>query len=158
MRSAPSVAYPVGRSHWYGRCLGVIGLLGWLASGLCWLLPVGDPSAAMWSGGMAGLMAASWSFWALWDWRRSPEGLLIWGPGTVEPGQAHAQGCWSWQPVGRLVAAQTCQVAARLDLQSRQLLQVRMDASGAAHWVWVEAGRDPGRWQALRRALVSARA
>lgn len=134
MRSAPSVVYPVGRSHWYGRCLLVLGMLGSLGS----------------------LWAVVWGLWALWTWRKSPEGLLVWAPVESETGQTREWGGWSWQPLGSRSIAQACQVVACLDLQSRQLLQLRV--AGEVHWVWVEAERAPIHWKALRRALVSSRA
>jgi toxin CptA len=135
MHDAPSVSYPVGRSSLAGTILLSI----WMAGGLA--------GAGMgWSGASAPRLAAVAAVWlatgalAMWWWHAHPAGLLAWDAGT-----------WSWSEGGPRVEAGTLHVGA--DFQSALLL--RWVGEGATRWLWVERGRLPTHWVALRRAVYS---
>jgi hypothetical protein len=136
MHHAPSVSYPVGRSSWAGAILFVAWLAGaaacaaWLASGA----PAWAPLLAVAALAAAGGIAA-------WSWWHQPAGLLAWDGGhwTLASGAAPALDPGVLEPA--------------LDLQS--LLLVRWSASGRGRWLWLEKGRLPSRWDALRRAVYS---
>jgi toxin CptA len=166
MRNAPSVVYPVGRCRFYAALLSALGglaLVVWLL--VCWPLlshgpssPVAPPSQAdALIGWLGGLLWMGWVAFAVASWRRSPTGQLQWDAhGSAQPG-TQAPGVWRWRSAAYRDGTPLQQVSLALDLQSRMLLRLR-NTDAAHSWVWVEEGRDPGRWSDLRRALVATRA
>jgi toxin CptA len=134
MHNAPSVSYPVGRCRFAGVLAGVLWCLGGGAVG-AWAWR----SAA--EGQPVGVVAAVWltcGLLAARAWWAAPSGLLAWdGAG------------WNWAGEG-LDAAQP-QIA--LDLQRWLLLRLR--GGNVPGWLWLERGRDPQHWDALRRAVYS---
>ncbi|RYY68366.1 MAG: hypothetical protein EOO24_52200 [Comamonadaceae bacterium] len=136
MHHAPSVSYPVGRSFWAAGLMGVVWSAGALA-GVAWL----GGGAPGWAPAALGAALLGSGAAAVQAWRTQPSGLLAWdggrwtlacGPGP-EPGP------------GRIEVA--------LDLQG--LLLVRWAGQDGAQWLWLERGRLPARWDALRRAVYS---
>jgi hypothetical protein len=136
MHSAPSVSYPVGRSALLGWLSLTLGLLGVLAA-LWW---IGQSTASDWRHGLALASAILCGAAALSGWLRTPQGLMHWD------GKA-----WYWaRPVSELAGHLTV----HLDWQRWMLL--RWQAPGVpAVWLWAERARQPGSWQALRRAVYS---
>ncbi|MBA2964169.1 MULTISPECIES: hypothetical protein [Ramlibacter] len=136
MHHAPSVSYPVGRSAWAGAILAATWLAGalacaaWLATGAPAWAPLAVAAVLL---GTASVAARSW-------WQQ-PAGLLAWDGArwTLASGASPAV------DAGRLDVA--------LDLQG--LLLVRWAATDRARWLWLEKGRLPTRWDALRRAVYS---
>jgi toxin CptA len=136
MHHAPSVSYPVGRSSWAGAILLAAWLVGALA-GLAWL----RGGAPAWAPALLGAMLAVTGAAAGWSWWRQPSGLLAWDG-------AH----WTLA-ADRHPALEPGALEVALDLQS--LLLVRWSAAGQGRWLWLEKGRLPSRWDALRRAVYS---
>ena len=136
MHSAPSVSYPVGRCRFPGFvmlvawCAGALTLAAW-----AWQLPASGARQAL---GACVLLAAGAA--ALLSWRGQPVGLLAWD-GT---GWRWADG--SGERPGRISVA--------VDLQGWLLLRWSGEASGGL-WLWLERGREPQAWDALRRAVYS---
>lgn len=134
MHNAPSVNYPVGRCRFAGALAGVLWSLGGAAVGAwAWRSATG--------GATLGLVVMVWlacGLLAARAWWRSPAGVLTWdGAG------------WRWAGE-RLGAGQP---RAAVDLQRWLLL--RLDGGSAPDWLWLERGRDPQHWDALRRAVYS---
>ncbi len=152
MHNAPSVTYPVGRCAVHGAVLAGLSGLGLLA--LAWLAAGWPAARAVWLWG-GGLVWLSWSALALLVWWRSPGGQLQWdaraAPAAAMPG-ARAGG-WRWHGIGD-VAPDLERVEWVLDAQKVLLLRLHPRAM-RARWVWLEARRDPGRWDDLRRALTT---
>jgi toxin CptA len=136
MHHAPSVSYPVGRSSWAGAIVlllwlaGVAACSGWLLTGAPAWAPLLVVAVLV-----AGAGAAAWSWW------RHPAGLLAWDG-------AH----WTLAS-GASPALDPGALEVALDLQ--RVLLVRWSAAGRSHWLWLEKGRLPARWEALRRAVYS---
>ncbi|HEY8904878.1 MAG TPA: hypothetical protein VIM63_02450 [Rhodoferax sp.] len=138
MHSAPSVSYPVGRSHFYGQVLAGALLLGGFSLA-AWIMQ-SDTYAlkhllavALWLGS---------AVVAVMVWLRSPHGLLIWD------GQN-----WTWacRDVSHSVV-----LSVMLDSQSTLL--VHWQVTGASNgWVWLERRAAPTRWLPLRRAVFAPR-
>lgn len=135
MHGAPSVTYPAGRSS----LAGVVMLAVWFA---------GAAGVALWSvqarTTFAGIAAACVLLFAsgviaLHAWWRSPQGFLAWdGAG------------WTWTADATHHAGEPL-----VALDTQRLLLVRWRAEGRARWLWLERGRQPLRWDDLRRAVYS---
>lgn len=137
--NAPSVIYPLGRSHFLGRLM----LLAWSLAGFL--------TAAWWWAAAAG-DARPWLGWATWlaagvlmarGWRSSPVGQLGWD------GQHWAWESLVYQDVGNLEVPHVV-----LDVQFAVLLRLDNPA-GASWWLWVERRALPSRWLDLRRAIYA---
>jgi hypothetical protein len=74
--------------------------------------------------------------------------------GHISKGQLRWDGeHWHWSgEQDRMVRSMACV----MDLQSMVLLYIRCD-QGKSHWLWLEAGRKPHHWKALRRAIVASK-
>lgn len=140
---APAVRYPFGRSRGLGGCLAVVAVCG-LASVGAWLL-LGTADAHAPIKAVVGLGTWVLSAAAAWHgWRAMPAGNLSWdGAQWLLDGEtpARQQLVQGWPQV-------------HLDLQSIMLLSLQ-PAQGRAVWLWLERGRDPTQWPALRRAIYS---
>lgn len=136
MHNAPSVSYPVGRSHFAGTVLLLVWLLAAAATGMGWAQA--QAGALRW--GWAGLLLGTVGLWAARQWWRSPSGALSWD------GES-----WSWSASGR---AESGVPQATLDLQ-RWLLLRWTGADGAIRWFWLERAHRADRWDDLRRAVYS---
>lgn len=154
MRNAPSVTYPVGRCAFYGRLLLLLGATGLAAMVGLWL---GFPRATWWMRSGALVLWLLWSGFAWWDWRRLPQGRLQWsGRGASDEGAVTPDlraGSWWWQE-GDQPQQMLQRVQWVLDAQSVVLLRLRV-GPWRSRWAWLEASRDPARWEALRRALTA---
>ena len=135
MHHAPPVSYPVGRSRAVGAAALIACVAGLVATAF-WALQDGESGWRK----PAALLALPLAAWACRAWRASPSGSLSWD------GQS-----WHWSGGG---GEKTGQLAVCLDFQ--QLLLLRWQAENArAHWLWLERGRMPARWNELRRAVYS---
>ena len=149
MQHAPSVVYPVGRSHFWA----------WLLCGLA--LALAALLAAAWRGlapWQAGGLALGGALWAGWAWRsatRAPHGWLRCS-GSARAGAPDDTG-WAWVggPAAGEAGAPLDSLRVVLDLQQRLLLEAR-GLAGVPRWIWVEAARAPADWLALRRALLAS--
>ncbi len=139
MHNAPSVLYPLGRSHFLG-CLLLVGWLTaagvtvswWRASAVADWRPLLGCAAML---AAAGIMATGW--------RRAPVGRLQWD------GQR-----WRWESgVYRSGTALEPPVVV-LDVQFALLLRLNNQA-GAVWWLWAERSAWPARWLDLRRAVYA---
>lgn len=152
MQNAPSVTYPVGRSLVYAGLLAGVAGLGLLALGLSlwWWTPVSK--SGLWLGFLAWLI---WSTLALAGWRRSSQGLLQWDARALDPlaaPEGRAVG-WRWTHSGQEEPDTVDAVEWALDAQFFVLLKLSLPGH-RRRWVWLEARRDPARWDDLRRALT----
>lgn len=139
MHSAPSVTYPVGRSHFTGA-MGLAAVASGVAAALGSLQAGGHPLLAV--GGVAIALASG--CWACLRWLEVPSGELSWD----------GQG-WSWSadgPATQSVASRELLVC--LDLQTAILLR-QPQGGYVSRWFWLERARSPLRWGALRRAVYS---
>jgi len=139
MHSAPAVSYPVGRSHFQGWSILMIGLTG-LVAGLFWHE---QADLAVWRQYLYALSLLAALIVAFQAWHRTPQGRLRWD------GQV-----WSWN---RGEVSVCGQVTIHLDLQFVLLLSLYTE-TGSRLWLWPERGVDMARWHALRRAVFSNRA
>ena len=137
LHSAPSVLYPLGRSHFLGCLL--------LA---CWLITAGvtlwwwlASAVADWRPllGCAALLIAAWVMAT--GWRRAPVGRLQWD------GQR-----WRWESVVYRSGTALEPPVVVLDVQFAILLRLDNQA-GAVWWLWAEKSALPARWLDLRRAV-----
>lgn len=153
MHNAPSVMFPVGRCIWYGLALAILALIGACALG-AWFWFDAPHERAPWPG-LAGMaLWLAWATLAVRAWRQAPMGRLSWN--ASERGDAHARnGAWYWHSATSPEGTALRGVERVLDLQVFALLRLH-EADAFTHWVWVERARDPARWNALRRALVSS--
>lgn len=149
MRNAPSVTYPVGRSAFQGRLLLGLCLAGALALVLWWWLSEA-PSGWVLGIGWAGWL--SWTWVALRSWRYAPVGRLQWDASPLHDPALRRNGTWRWLPAGVGAAQDLDAVLWMLDAQAVVLLRLQR-AEGRALWLWLDAAREPARWDALRRAL-----
>lgn len=136
MAGAPSVRYPVRRSPFLAKALGLVWLAGFLA--LAWAWPV--PSWR-WGLGAAVLLLAGSA--ALRFWLGTAEGEFRWDGGA-------------WYAPGELPVSDAPVV--RFDGLRWLLVLVRVVGPGtspASCWLWLEAAADPPAWPALRRALFA---
>jgi hypothetical protein len=154
MRNAPSVMYPVGRCRFHAGVLLVLGALA-LAVLLRWgwpWLPVQAARPGSWAvGGVGALLWLLWAAGAWVGWRRARGGQLHWDAQAASPTEAGA-GLWRWRTGAHDDGVPLARVQAILDLQRLALLRLH-PLQGPGRWIWVEAGRDPARWNDLRRAL-----
>lgn len=152
MHNAPSVTYPVGRCAVHGAVMAVLSGLGLLALAVLAVEWSSARVAWLWGGGLVWL---SWSALALLTWWRSPGGQLQWdaraASAVAMPGEP--AGGWRWHGSG-VASTDLDRVEWVLDAQAVLLLRLHPRAM-LARWVWLEAGRDPGRWDDVRRALTS---
>lgn len=139
MHSAPSVSYPVRRSHFYGQVLAGALLLGGLSLA-AWIMQSDTyalqhlAAAACWLGSATV---------AVVTWLRSPTGLLTWD------GQN-----WTWTS-----GLESRQVVLSVTLDSQSTLLLHWRVTGASNgWVWLERRTAPTRWLPLRRAVFAPRA
>lgn len=153
MRNAPSVIYPVGRCAFHAQLLLGLAVLGGLLLGG---VAVATAASAERSArlGLGLVVWLSWMGFAAWSWRRTPVGRLHWDAlaDAAEPGQP--AGAWRWHSEAHQDGAPLRRVEPMLDLQTRMLLCLR-NPDGVTRWIWVEQGRDPARWDDLRRAVRS---
>ncbi len=136
MHNAPAVSYPVGRSFFHAGLLASIGLAGLLA-GLLWRHQ-SEPAA--WRQGLFAILYLATGLAAFQGWRDSPRGSLQWD------GQGWSLNLAATQARGR--------ISAHIDLQYCLLLCLHA-GNGRASWLWLERRREPGAWNALRRAVFS---
>jgi toxin CptA len=134
MHSAPAVTYPVGRSYFQTLLTAALLLATAAVIGL-WSY---QADFADWRQALA---ASAWLVGAALAWRsfRLPLlGILRWD------GQN-----WHWESGGTAVAGM---VVPQVDWQSGMLLEFRAPAHRVG-WLWLERRAEPGRWEALRRAV-----
>jgi hypothetical protein len=135
MHNAPTVSYPVGRSH-FQAWLAMVMLLTALITQLAWF------TQALW-GWRQGFMGVAFGLavaLALFEWRRSLQGTIAWD-GVV----------WRFNGGQQPVIGQ---VLVRLDFQFMMLLTLT-PLTGQRLWLWAERRRDAARWLSLRRAAFS---
>lgn len=135
MHNAPSVSFPVGRSHFQGRllaslvCLGLLTLASWSF----------QSKILGWRHGLAACSLVLISVWVAWSWWRTHIGSFSW------------DGVAWHLAVGTRSALVLPEIV--LDLQSAVLLRLQVvDGKGVA-WVWLDRVSSPVRWMALRRAV-----
>jgi len=137
--NAPSVVYPLGRSHF-----GDLFLLG------CWLTGLS--------------LVVLWFYTArLVDWRIGLEifaicsvgvGIKKYG-GNSPVGQLAWDGeAWRWESSGYQTGLAEQTISVVVDLQDVLLLRLENQAR-AKMWLWVEKKKMPERWLDLRRAVYS---
>jgi toxin CptA len=136
MHNAPSVSYPVGRC----RLAGVLLVLAWSAGAAALAAWASHVPAPLWQQALAAVAVAAAGLSAALGWARSAEGTLAWHGDT-----------WDWQSGAEAAAGRVERI---LDLQHWVLVRWRAE-TGPARWLWLEAKRDPARWDALRRAVYS---
>ncbi|MBK6556831.1 MAG: hypothetical protein IPL15_01715 [Comamonadaceae bacterium] len=132
MPGAPSVRFPVGRSHFLARLLLLVWLAGFLA--LAWAWP--QPG---WRWGLAAAVLLLGAAGGAQFWIRMPMGALSWD-GRV----------WRSPNAQELDGAPIV----RLDCQRWMLVQLQ-GADHAGDWLWLEAATDRLHWADLRRALYA---
>ena len=136
MHDAPSVTYPVGRSHWGAG----IALTLWLAGLVLTVLWSAQPQVTWWRLGAAWTAVAVGGAVAALAWWRTPAGAFAWDGAA-----------WTWSPAGGVPV--TGQFRLSLDLQ--HALLVRWHDEGAGRWFWLERQRRREAWDDLRRAVYS---
>jgi toxin CptA len=135
MHNAPSVSYPVGRSHFQAGLL-VLTVLTGLIVDIFW----STQSLWGWRQGLVGLSLCLAVVFALHEWLRTPQGTLNWdGVGW----------CFS-EGQGAVIGG----VTVSLDLQFVLLLRLTPN-KGPSFWLWAERRRQALLWVALRRAVFS---
>lgn len=135
MHNAPSVSYPVGRSHFQAWLFVLILVLGLIVD-IFW------STQSLW-GWRQGLMAVTLCLacvFAWQEWQRIPQGTLAWD-GAV----------WCFNKGQQSVAGQ---ISVLLDFQFILLLRMT-PIKGARLWLWAERRRQAPLWLALRRAVFS---
>ncbi len=140
MHSAPSVTYPVGRS----RFAGLLAASLWLAGVAVTALWSHQAPSLDWRHGLALAVVLGSGMVAARSWWAAAEGELRWD------GQH-----WWWSASGESLAGV---VTVALDLQGRMLLcwcGEPAPSAGLRQWLWLERGRQPERWDDLRRAVYS---
>lgn len=153
MHSAPSVTFPVGRCIWYGMTFVLLAAMGLCALG-AWFGFDGRRGGIPWPGLAGAVLWLAWVIFAAWTWYRAPAGHLRWSASDGSGPDAF-KGTWHWHSVSCPEGAALRGVEQMLDLQVVALLRLH-NADALYRWVWVERARDPVRWSALRRAIVSA--
>ena len=137
MHNAPSVSFPVGRSRFQGRLIGVLVGFGALTE-LTWSVQANSLDWRQWLGaGMCVTILA----WSGRTWWRTPSGSLSW------EGVA-----WYWAAGARSLVVMPQVV---LDLQVALLLRLPRTADTGVTWLWLDRSSNPSRWMALRRAIYS---
>lgn len=136
MHRPPAVSWEAGPARRQGRLLAALALC----------------ATMVWTG-----------FWVLQGWGTSSFILLLVLSASillaVRAGKSAPVGQlgwdgeqWHWTGAG---AGAVPAIACVLDLQGMLLLRILCE-SGTRHWLWLEAGAQPARWKAMRRALVAA--
>jgi toxin CptA len=138
MHSAPSVSYPLGRSHFHGYTLGLIGLAG-TAVGALWLF---DADVVGWRHWLFFTALFLTCIVSAETWRRTPAGRLHWDGAVWCRTDDHA--------------SVSGDLSIHLDLQNCLILSLRL-ATGSRIWLWPERRTDVARWNDLRRAVFSPR-
>ena len=136
MHGAPSVNYPVGRSRSADRLLAIV----WACGACCAAAACHRLDGADWRGGLLALSVIGTGAAA---WRNS---LRRAASAELSFDGRH----WSLEGAGLRAAG----VTVALDFQSSMLVCLAQ-AHRARHWVWLERGTLPERWQDLRRAVYS---
>jgi hypothetical protein len=137
--NAPSVTYPLGRSHWQAWVL--LGF--WLAALAvvgAWVMTSPSVGWRQWAGLV---MVAGVGLMALNSWKNSPVGQLAWD------GQV-----WRWEGPGYQTGVAEYELSVALDVQNLMLLRIENQAH-ATLWLWAERRAFPARWLDLRRAVYS---
>jgi len=135
MHNAPSVSYPVGRSHFQAGLL-VLMVLAGLIVDLVW----STQSLWGWRQGLVGVSLCLAAVFALHEWQRTPQGTLSWD------GVA-----WCFNEEQQAVIGG---MTVSLDLQFILLLRLTPN-KGPPLWLWAERSRQAPLWVALRRAVFS---
>lgn len=153
MHSAPSVMFPVGRCIWYGVALGVLACMGACALG-AWFWFDARQGHPLWPGVVGSMVWLVWMVFATLTWFNAPAGHLKWSSAHLV-GRDMPTGAWHWHGAACPEGAELRSVECVLDLQVAVLLRLQ-DAHAQTHWIWAERGRDPARWNSLRRAMMAA--
>jgi hypothetical protein len=141
MHNAPPVAYPLGRSHFQGRVLAGLWMLGVLILACWWsAAPAFDWRIGVGVGALATAGLAAWL-----GWRNAPAGQLRWD------GQV-----WRWESQGYPSGTPVLTLSGALDLQRTLLLRLE-NHDHATLWLWAHRASLPERWLDLRRAVYSRR-
>lgn len=137
MHTAPTVAYPVGRSG--ARTVGFAAAW-WLAAAAVFAFVVADGASPR---SLVAALLSVLAFARAWRQHRdAPVGQLAWDGVT-----------WWWEPSG---ADRTeGQVTPCLDLQAVVLVHF-VNGAGRGAWLWLERGAAPVFWGRLRCALMQA--
>ena len=135
MHNAPTVSYPVGRSH-FQTCFLVFLVLSGLSFDLFW------SSQALWGWrqGLVGVTLCLSAVFALQEWQRTRQGTLAWD-GVI----------WCFSEGQQAVNGT---VTVLLDFQFILLLRLT-PTQGQPLWLWAERRLDAPLWVALRRAVFS---
>lgn len=139
--NAPSVVYPLGRSHFLAWLL--VGL--WLAGALSALLWFYGTRQLDWRMALAVAAVLGAGGAARTSWTRVPVGQLAWD-GEV----------WRWESASYQTGIAVYELSVIADFQRRLLLRLENQAQ-ARLWLWVERSAMPERWLDLRRAVYSPR-
>ncbi|MFP8833263.1 hypothetical protein ACLIJR_03240 [Hydrogenophaga sp. XSHU_21] len=146
MRHAPSVGFPVGRSHFWCMGLCLSGILMALVLALAW------PRLPGWVALSLGVAQTAWWIWAARTVGRDPEGRLLY---QGQGGATYIDGTgWAWADGRSDGALPIAAPEVVVDLGARVLLHLA-GPRGVPRWAWVEASSSRGDWLALRRALKS---
>ena len=135
MHNAPTVSYPVGRSHFQAGLLAFLIFMGFSID-LLWSIQ----AVPGWRQGLVGLMLGLAAVLALLEWQRIPQGMLVWD-GNI------------W----RFIRGQhtvTGRVTVYLDFQFVMLLSLA-PIKGSRLWLWAECSREASLWVSLRRAVFA---
>ncbi len=136
MHNAPAVSYPVGRSHFEGLLIAVVGSAGLLVT-MTWIWQVQQFGVGQVLGLTACLFSTSLTFWRWWH---TPSGRLTWD------GKA-----WTWTSDATSLAVSPVVI---IDVQSVMLLFLKQHP-GSDIWLWPERKKFPQRWLTLRRSLFN---
>lgn len=137
--NAPSVSYPLERSHWQLWILLSLWLVALLVMA-AWSLTSQHVTWRQFLG-QAAVLAVG--LVALRGWNNTPVGQLTWD------GQL-----WRWEGRGYQVGVADYELLVALDLQNLMLLRLENQAH-AKLWLWAERRAFPSRWLELRRAVHS---
>jgi toxin CptA len=135
MHNAPTVSYPVGRSHFQAGLLAFLIFMGFSVD-LVWSVE----AVWGWRQGLVGLALVLSAVLAYQEWQRTPQGTLDWN-GDI----------WHFSVGQHTVAGR---VAVHLDFQFVVLLSLE-PTKGPRLWLWAERSRETFQWVALRRAVFS---
>lgn len=136
MHRAPSVSFPVVRSH---RHLRVLAMFLALSAGACVAVVSTDTSEdSRWA--LVLISMGTGAVFAGLQWMRAPQGVLRWDGGQ-----------WLWESASR---TESCAVQQKFDFQKVIVVRIRR-GSGESWYHWIDEKAAPHRWPALRRALVS---
>ncbi|MDP3708691.1 MAG: hypothetical protein Q8R56_11495 [Polaromonas sp.] len=139
--SAPSVVYPLGRSHFLAWLL--LGL--WLAGLLLVLLWFYLTRQLDWRMALAFAAILGAGGAARANWANAPVGQLAWD-GEV----------WRWESASYQTGIAGYELSVIADFQRLLLLRLENQAH-ARLWLWMARSAMPERWLDLRRAVYSPR-